>query len=398
MKPGVSQEHRRSLPTGWRWVRLGEVCEFVRGVSFDKAEVSVFPEDGRVPILRAGNIGLRLDTTNDLIWVLNGNVSPEQLLRVGDAAICMSSGSADVVGKTAPVEEEWKGSVGAFCGIVRAKNPSTADFVNFWFRSRLFLDWRDDQARGANIQNLRFSQLAKIEIPLPPLDDQRRIAGVLREQTAAVEKARAAAQARLAAVKVLPAALVRETLRNGRKSPHLLRECLIEVRNGVGVNWSRYPVLGATRDGLAPAKEPVGKIPERYKLADPVTVFYNPMRILLGSIAMVDVGNEPGITSPDYVVVKGRAGVLDTRWFYYWFRSTEGAHLIESLSRGAVRERILFNRLAAGEIEIPDYETQLHASSRMERVRPIVETMTKELNTINALPAALLRRAFHGEL
>ena len=82
------------------------------------------------------------------------------------------------------------------------------------------------------------------------------------------------------------------------------------------------------------------------------------MRILLGSIAMVDVGDAPGITSPDYVVVKGKKGVLDTRWFYYWFRSANGAHLIESLSRGAVRERILFNRLTAGEIDIPNYETQ----------------------------------------
>ena len=197
------------LPDGWRWVKLGAVCEFIRGVTFDKAEVSVFPEDGRVPILRAGNIGLRLDTINDLIWVPNRRVSPEQLLRVGDAAICMSSGSANVVGKTAPIEGEWKGSVGAFCGIVRAKNPSTADFVNLWFRSRLFLDWRDDQARGANIQNLRFSQLSKLEIPLPPLDEQRRIAGVLREQMAVVETVRSAAEEELNTINALPAALLR---------------------------------------------------------------------------------------------------------------------------------------------------------------------------------------------
>jgi type I restriction enzyme S subunit len=195
----------------------------------------------------------------------------------------------------------------------------------------------------------------------------------------------------------LPAAFVRETLQSGRKNRLLLSDCLAEVRLGVGVEWSQYPVLGATRGGLAPAKEGVGKTPERYKLVDPVTVFYNPMRILLGSIAMVDEGDASGITSPDYVVVKGQSGILDTRWFYYWFRSSQGAHLIESLSRGAVRERILFNRLAAGEIEIPDYEIQVEASKRMMQVRPVVESITKELETINALPVALLRRVFNGE-
>lgn len=69
---------------------------------------------------------------------------------------------------------------------------------------------------------------------------------------------------------------------SGRDIP--LSEALIEVSSGVGASWSKYPVLGATRAGLALAKEPVGKSPERYKLVEPWTIFYNPMRILLGSI------------------------------------------------------------------------------------------------------------------
>src|ERR1035437_1445565 len=129
-----------------------------------------------------------------------------------------------------------------------------------------------------------------------------------------------------------------------------LGEALVEVSSGVGAAWSNYRVLGATRAGLALAKEPVGKSPERYKLVSPGTVFYNPMRIMIGSIAMVDDGDATGITSPDYVVLKGREGRVHSRWFYYWLRSPYGKRCIESLARGAVRERMLFNRLADGEI------------------------------------------------
>jgi type I restriction enzyme S subunit len=243
---------------------------------------------------------------------------------------------------------------------------------------------------------VKAGRLFKLDFLLPPLPEQKRIATNLREQMAAIEKARAAAQARLEAVLALPAALAGDTVRNGPTQRYLLGDCLVEVRNGVGANWANYPVLGATRAGLAPAKEAVGKAPERYKPVDPVTVFYNPMRILLGSIAMVDEGDDTGITSPDYVVLKGRLGILDTRWFYYWFRSAKGAHLIESLSRGAVRERILFNRLAAGEIEIPNYETQRRASGQMQQIRPVVDSIRKELETIDALPATILRRVFAG--
>jgi type I restriction enzyme S subunit len=85
-----------------------------------------------------------------------------------------------------------------------------------------------------------------------------------------------------------------------------LSDALVEVASGVGPAWSQHRVLGATRDGLALAKEPVGKAPERYKLVEPGTIFYNPMHIMIGSIAMLDDGEEPGITSPDYVVVRPR--------------------------------------------------------------------------------------------
>ena len=95
-------------------------------------------------------------------------------------------------------------------------------------------------------------------------------------------------------------------------------------------------------------------------------------------------------------VVKGRAGVLDTRWFYYWFRSHCGVQLINSLSRGAVRERILFNRLSKGKIDLPDFETQKGASVRMKETTKVVGVISRQLDAINALPAAILRRAFSG--
>lgn len=133
----------------------------------------------------------------------------------------------------------------------------------------------------------------------------------------------------------------------------VIGEVLEEVKKGIGATWAQYPVLGATRAGLALAKEPVGKVPGRYKPVFTGSVFYNPMRIMIGSIAMVDEDDEPGITSPDYVVLKGRADRVDSRWFYYWLRSPYGEQCIASLARGAVRERMLFNRLAEGEIELP---------------------------------------------
>ena len=64
---------------------------------------------------------------------------------------------------------------------------------------------------------------------------------------------------------------------NGTSQPMRLADCLVEVTQGIGDQWKQFPVLGATRNGLAPAKEAVGKNPHRYKPVEPGTVFYNPM-------------------------------------------------------------------------------------------------------------------------
>lgn len=164
-----------------------------------------------------------------------------------------------------------------------------------------------------------------------------------------------------------------------------------EVSQGIGEAWSMYPVYGATRDGLAPAKENVGKNPGRYKLASPGTVFYNPMRIAIGSIALVDDEDEPGITSPDYVVIRPKPGRLHYRWFYYWFRSSAGARLIASLKRGAVRERILYTRLASADVSFPGWDEQLRIGKALKEIETARKALRSQESELNALAARLVQ-------
>jgi type I restriction enzyme S subunit len=173
---------------------------------------------------------------------------------------------------------------------------------------------------------------------------------------------------------------------------------LTEVTAGVGENWRKYPLIGVTRTGLAPAKERIGKSPERYKLVTPGTIFYNPMRILLGSIAMVDDGEKAGITSPDYVVFKTVERCLHPVWFYFWLRSISGGAFIKTLARGAVRERMLFGRLAGAELEVPAWDVQVRVADQLRavrRTRPLLET---QFEAVNSLVAARLREIFDKKI
>lgn len=251
---------------------------------------------------------------------------------------------------------------------------------------------------GGAIPNVNLEQIKSFVIPFPSLENQRRIAAHLKSQLTTIEQARNAAKIQLDELINLANAIIRQSVEHPDTATAKLGDVLDEVKKGVGTTWADYPVLGATRGGLALAKEPVGKNPERYKPVLHGTVFYNPMRIMIGSIAMVDDDDTPGITSPDYVALRGKPGLVDSRWFYYWLRSPYGVSCIASLARGAVRERMLFNRLAEGSIELPSYDVQVAAAKTLAELKPMRCAIEKQLAEINLLPGKILAKAFDAEL
>jgi type I restriction enzyme S subunit len=253
------------------------------------------------------------------------------------------------------------------------------------------------KGQGSTFESIGTSELTSLQIYTPEVAIQHRIAVHLNAQLTDVTKARKAAEEQWKEVQNLANAIISDSIRRGKTINHKLGDVLNEIKKGIGESWKAYPVLGATRNGMALAKEPPGQYPYKYKPVVPGTVFYNPMRILIGSIAFMDKGDEPGITSPDYVVLQGKEGLLDSRWFYYWLRSPLGEQCINSLARGAVRERMLFNRLAEGEIELPDFSIQKRASESLKELVNIKKTIKKQLDEIKLIPNKLLAQAFNIE-
>ncbi len=168
------------LPKGWTEVALGEVAEQVRGVSYKKDQAATSPGPSRIPILRAGNLrdGGQVDDS-DLVWVPDICVSERQRLRPGDVIVATSSGSLDVVGKAARYKGTRDLSFGAFCKVMRPASGVDASYFAHYFQTSAYRRTVSALAAGANINNLKNSHLDELRFPLPPLEEQRRIAAIL---------------------------------------------------------------------------------------------------------------------------------------------------------------------------------------------------------------------------
>ncbi|MEW6589662.1 MAG: restriction endonuclease subunit S [Pseudomonadota bacterium] len=342
--------------------------------------------------------------------VLMGSFSKEGLAFISDAIDGSMSGSrvqrSDIllnitgasIGRVCVVPDDiCPANVSQHVCIIRCEATLDPNYVAAVLASPSFQKFIWASQAGGTRQALTKQMIEEFKIPWRPIGEQRQIAVRLKAQLAEVETARQAAEDQLREVGNLAAAIISDSVHNHRSKQHSLGDVLDEVKQGIGQTWADYPVLGATRDGLAPAREQPGKHAPKYKPVFPGTVFYNPMRILIGSIAYVDEDDTPGITSPDYVALQGKPGKVDSRWFYYWLRSPLGAQCITSLARGAVRERMLFNRLADGEIELPDFSTQEKASLALKELKPLRRTIENKLAEINLLPQKILAQAFEQE-
>ena len=114
-------------------------------------------------------------------------------------------------GRACQVPDIGSALVKADCFRVRAAGtPLDPEFLVWCLNSPGTQATLAAQMRGATRPRVTLAMLKAFTIPLPSLDDQRRIAARLREQLAEIDRAKAALEAQRKAVNALPAALLRE--------------------------------------------------------------------------------------------------------------------------------------------------------------------------------------------
>lgn len=377
--------------THWPVKVLGNCARTTSGVTPSRDNAAYW-QAAEVPWVKTGEVDFSPINSSKEFVSRKALEDCSLVLLPANSVLVAITGEGKTRGRSAVLEIE--ATTNQHCFAILPNETWDPSFLQLWLRSQYHNLRNLSAARGGSRSALSGAQLNALEIPAPHLDDQRRTAAALRPQLADVEIARKAAQAQLAEISRLADAIILDSVHRGFVVRRSLGDVLEEVKHGIGAEWASYPVLGATRDGVAPAKERPGKQAVKYKPVFPGTVFYNPMRILIGSIALVDDDDVAGITSPDYVALRGKLDLVDSRWFYYWLRSSLGIQCIASLARGAVRERMLFNRLAEGEIDLPPLAVQRIASAALKELKPLRIGIERKLREIDLLPQRLLARAF----
>lgn len=174
--------------------KLGAVAQYLRGINFKPDDVVAVGTAGTVACMRTKNIQESLDCSD--VWGVAETFvrRPEQILQEGDILVS-SANSWNLVGKCCWIPElPWKSTFGGFVSALRAK-PNQVDprFLYWWFSSdRTQALLRSFGQKTTSISNLNSERCLNLDVPLPPLPDQRRIAAILDQADALRAKRREA--------------------------------------------------------------------------------------------------------------------------------------------------------------------------------------------------------------
>jgi len=402
---------KNTLPHGWNWVLLEDLFDVKQGAAMSPVRrQGIAPH----PFLRTLNVlwgSVDLSNLDKMDFAENEVASLN--LRSGDLLVCEGGD----VGRTAI----WKGELDSCLyqnhihRLRRRHNNVAPEFYAYWMQAayKVFQSYTGKEIT-TTIPNLSGSKLKSFMVPLPPtLAEQERIAHILNAQMTAVEKARAAAEARLEAAKALPAAYLRVAFESEEAKGWQRVKCadFVDVRDGTHDTPEYVPngIPLVTSKNLKPhgidfdnvlmiSHEDYEQIKKRSGV-DPGDILFA-MIGTIGNPVIVDTEREFSIKN--VALFKFDNSPLEAEFFYFVLQSPDIMEQIRVATQGGIQKFVSLAVLRNLYIPVPSVTEQrvfiAKLREKLSMTDILIQNNKEQLQSINALPAALLRRAFTGGL
>ncbi|MBW4549172.1 MAG: restriction endonuclease subunit S [Symplocastrum torsivum CPER-KK1] len=398
------QEDKRELPDGWRWVKLGDVCEIVMGQSpvgtsynsLGKGEPllngpSEFGSVHPTPVQWTTD-PTRFAEPEDILFCVRGATTGRK--NIADQRYCIGRGLAAIRGKSGQAINEF---------LFFLLDAVTSTLLR--------------ETAGSTFPNLPGEKLERFKILLPPFDEQKRIAAILNEQMEAVERSRQATLAQLEAAIALPAAYLRAVFNSPEAQKWERKQLgeLAQFKNGINFTGDQKGQGTLTVDVLNMYSDSVYiQMDKLYRVDIRISDEYllHPQDILFVRSSVKEEGVAWSACFSEYTepitfcgfLIRARlieANIHPEFLIYYLRQDSLRSLLISKSGRGTITN-INQENLKTVTVPTPPLAVQKRITATLTEQLAEVEHLQKslkyQLDAINKLPATLLRRAFNGEL
>lgn len=332
--------YNNEIPSDWSIFYLGELGVFSKGKGILKEQVN---EEG-LPCIRYGEIY----TTHDFVIkkfksFINNDVAKESKeIKKGDILFAGSGETVEEIGKAVAYLENEKAYAGGDVIILSTNNCVDAECLSYVLETDFVRRQKRVLGQGNSVVHIYSSDLSKVKIPLPPLQEQNAIANVLSTADTAIHTTE-----KLIALKELRKKWLMQQLLTGKKRlkgfdrewKELPLSEMFSERNET--KYFDLPLLSIGQNGVYPQEESIKKDTSnedksKYKRICPGDIGYNTMRMWQGRSALSGL---EGIVSPAYTVVTPKKNA-DSLFFSYLFKMPKMTNLFWRNSQGLVDDTL----------------------------------------------------------
>lgn len=233
---------------------------------------------------------------------------------------------------------------------IKDTNRLDSEYLYMYFNRPEFDRFARFNSWGSARETFSWEDLCEVELILPPLEIQKKFVRVYKSlinNQKVYEKG-------LEDLKLVCDATI-EKLR--REIPSETIGPYIDKINKKNIDGKITLVRGVNSSGqLMPTKAKMAGINlTNYKIAEVENIVYNPSRINLGSVTLVD---ERCIVSPMYEVFKVNSNKILPQYIMMWLNRKETQRYTLFNALGSVRDTFDFKLMKELEIPIPEIETQ----------------------------------------
>jgi type I restriction enzyme S subunit len=379
------------VTSGWPSKPLGTICEFSNGLWTGKK-----PPYEKAIVVRNTNFREhgRLDHSDVALLDVETKQLAKRRLQFGDIIIEKSGGGPkQPVGRVAYFDKaDGVYSFSNFTSVARVINQSEVCPAYLL----KFLDWcyisgvtEGMQSNSTGIRNLDFSAYKAIEVPVPPLEEQRRIVAVLHEAFAAIATATANVEKNLANARELSRfALISKTQSLSEGQRKLEDICIVDWGN-TDLTKSCYvedgpylAVSAAGCDGRIGHAEHQGGVPVLSAIGARCGRMFFP--------------EEPFTAIKNTITLTPLVNEVSGKFLFYLLES------VELPKRGAAQPFIAKGDINKFQVPLPSMSNQLKLVREMDSIFAecidLENTAQGRLQLLQELKQSLLQRAFTGEL
>ncbi|MBC7217451.1 MAG: restriction endonuclease subunit S [Candidatus Caldatribacterium sp.] len=403
------------LPEGWRWVKLGEVCDHKTGIWGSEASL-----DRGFPIVRSTEIvDYRVIPATAVVREVPPEKAMQYKLEPGDILVNKSSGSPHLVGWPAIFEDPADGRIYLFSNFMLRLRPQRDRvdpwFLLFWLHSPIARSiYLAAQDTTSGLRNLRVREFISLPIPLPPLPEQQRIVARIEELMARVREARRLRQEAKEDAERLWQSVLAETFPRPTASLpegwRWVRLGEVAHRRAVTLKPSDYPdstfsYIGMEHITPGQWEQPIPVTMLGCEIKSQVVKFW-PGLVLYGKLRpylnKVVVPTFEGVASTEFVPIEVDTSLLSPAYLGAFLRSPSFVAYANRNITGSRQPRVRLDALWNALIPLPPLPEQRRIVARLEAVRERIQTLKKaqdETEThLKELERSILDKAFRGEL